>query len=304
MKRIVLLTYCIAFSFMIVSCSKTLEEKGDREYISQIKEWHNKRIENLKKENGWLNLVGLFKLKQGENKLGSNKTNDVIFPEGKAPSYLGVITLKDSIATVRVEKVFDVKYGGIPISTLELKNDMQGTPTVLAYGSLRWFIIKRSGDYYVRIRDVDAPFVKSFKGINTYPINSDWKLEARLVPYNPPKKVSIANILGKMEEDVSPGYLVFTKDGKEYSLQALIEDDKYFILFADETSGDETYGAGRFVYADKADSNGKTIIDFNKAYNPPCVFTKYATCPLPPKRNHLKMKVPAGELTFHREVQE
>lgn len=299
MKKIVLAVCLTAFSFMIVSCSKTLEEKGDPKYISQIKEWHNKRIENLKKENGWLNLVGLFELKQGENKFGSNKNNNIVFPEGKAPDYIGTFTLKDSVVTVKINKGVDVKSNGNIVTTLELKNDMQGVPTVLEYGTLRWFIIKRGDDYFVRLRDVDAPLVKSFKGIDTYPINSDWKLEAKLLPFNPPKKVSVANILGKVEEDISPGTLVFTKDGKEYSFDALYEGDQYFIIFADETSGNGTYGAGRFLYADKVDSTGKTIIDFNEAFNPPCVFTKYATCPLPLKQNHLKMKVTAGELMFH-----
>ncbi len=299
MKKVVLLICSIAFSFMIVSCSKTPEEKGDSKYISQIKDWHNKRIENLKKEDGWLNLVGLFALKQGENKFGSGKNNNIVFPERKAPDYLGTFTLKDSVVTIKIENGADVTCDGKTVTSMDLKNDMQGTPTVLSYGSLRWFIIYRSGDYYVRLRDVDAPLVKSFKGIDTYPVNSDWRLEAKLMPFNPPKKVSIANILGKVEEDISPGDLVFTKDGKEYSLQALLEDDHYFIIFADETSGEETYGAGRFVYAAKVDSTGKTIIDFNKAFNPPCVFTKYATCPFPPKQNHLKMKVTAGELMFH-----
>ena len=299
MKKIVLAICAVTFLFIIASCSKTLEEKGDSKYISQIKNWHNKRIENLKKENGWLNLVGLFELKQGENKFGSGKNNSIVFPEGKAPDYLGTFTLKDSVVTIKIENGADVKCEGKTVTTMELKNDMQGTPTVLSYGSLRWFIIYRSGDYYVRLRDVDAPLVKSFKGIDTYPVNSDWKLEAKLVPFDPPKKVSIANILGKVEEDISPGTLVFTKDGKEFSFDALYEGNQYFIIFADETSGNDTYGAGRFLYVNKVDSTGKTIIDFNKAFNPPCVFTKYATCPLPLKQNHLKMKVTAGELMFH-----
>lgn len=299
MKNIFLLICSVAFSFMIVSCSKAPEEKGDPQYISKIKDWHNKRIENLKKENGWLNLVGLYALKQGDNKFGSGKNNDIVFPEGKAPDLLGTFTLKDSVVTIKIEKGENVTYNGKPVTSMELKNDMQEEPTVLSYGTLRWFIIFRSGGYYVRLRDVEAPLVKSFKGIDIYPVNSDWRLEAKLVPFNPPKKVSISNILGKVEEDISPGDLVFTKDGQEYKLQALLEDDHYFIIFADETSGEETYGAGRFVYAAKVDSTGKTIIDFNKAFNPPCVFTKFATCPFPPQENHLKMKVTAGELMFH-----
>lgn len=297
MQKFLKILLSVIFILLITSCQKSLEEKGDVKYIQEIKDWHNKRIDNLKKENGWLNLTGLFWLNEGVNKFGSDKTNDIIFPEGKAPAFIGTLTLKDSVVTLRVNKGIEVKSNGKIVTTADLKNDFQGA-TVIEYNSLRWFVVKRGDKYGIRLRDLESSLVKSFKGIDTYPINSDWRFEAELEKYDPPKKLAITNILGMTEENISPGALVFTKDGKQFKLDALVEDNQYFIIFADKTSGEETYGAGRFIYVNKNDSTGKIFLDFNKAFNPPCVFTKYATCPLPPKQNHLKLKVTAGELMF------
>lgn len=283
---------------LLFSCQKNLEEKGEPEYIGEIKAWHKRRIENLKKENGWLNLVGLYWLKEGENKIGSDKSNDIIFPK-KAPPFIGVFVLRDSIITAVINDGIDVMCNGKKIKTIEMKNDMKGKPTILEYGSLRWHVIKRGNKYGIRLRDLESELVKNFTRIETYPINSDWRLEAKFEPYYPPKKIYIPNVLGMIKEESSPGALVFTKNGIIYKLDVLEENDSYFVIFADETSGTETYGAGRFLYVEKADSSKKTIIDFNKAYNPPCAFTKYATCPLPPKQNHLKLRITAGEKTFH-----
>jgi uncharacterized protein (DUF1684 family) len=294
----------IAFLLLIIAltaCKHPLQDKGTPEYIAKIKEWHNKRIANLKKETGWLNLAGLYWLKQGENKFGSGKNNDIVFPDGKAPGIIGSLFLKDSTVTINVNAAVNVICNGKPVSNPHLINDQQGDPTILEYGSLRWFIIKRGTKYGIRLRDLEAPLVKSFQGVDTYPINSDWRLEAKLESFKPPMKISVPNILGTAEDDTSPGFLVFKKDGIEYKLLAIEEGDKYFLIFADETSGKETYGAGRFLYADKVDSNGITYIDFNKAFNPPCSFTHFATCPLPPKQNHLKLSVTSGEKKYEDE---
>ena len=285
--------------FLFSSCKPGLEEKGDPAYISSVKQWHKNRIERLKKENGWLNLVGLFWLHEGENKFGSAKSNDVVFPEGKSPDLIGTFTLKDSVVTVNIAEGVNVVNDDKPVSQMIMVNDMSGKPTVLKYGDLRWFIIKRGDRYGIRLRDVNAPLVKKFTDIDTYPINSDWKIEAKFVPYNPPKKLAVPNILGMVDEETASGSLVFQIDGKEYSLDPVDEDGELFIIFADKTSGKETYGAGRFLYADKPGPDGKVILDFNKAYNPPCIFTKYATCPLPPQQNHLQVEVTAGEKMFH-----
>jgi len=289
-------------AFLIIvfffSCAKSFEEKGTHGYISEIKNWHQHRIENLKKENGWLNLVGLYWLKQGENKFGTGKTNDVIFPEGKAPTFIGTFNLTDSVVAVKITDGIEVTCDGKKVSGMQLKDDTKEEPTVLQYGSLRWFIIRRGEKYGVRLRDLESPLLKTFKDIETYPVNSDWKITAHLEPYNPPKKILVPSIIGTVDTSFVKAAIVFEKDGVTYKLDPLEEGNRYFVIFADETSGKETYGAGRFLYVDKPDSSGMIYIDFNKAYNPPCCFTKYATCPLPPRQNHLMMEITAGEKTF------
>lgn len=295
MKKIIL-SLLIIVSFW--NCSENLKEKGSKEYIAEIKLWHSKRIENLKKENGWLNLVGLLWLKEGENKFGSDKSNDVVFPEG-SPAFIGKFILKDTTVTVEVNPDVEIMSDGKKITKLILQNDLKGNPTVLSYKNFRWHIIKRQDKFGVRLRDLNAPLVKNFKGIETFPINDDWKIEASFAPYNPPREILIPNVLGMIDTSKAAGKIIFKKDGKEFSLEALDGgQDSFFIIFADETSGKETYGAGRFLSVEKPKQGQKFYIDFNKSYNPPCVFTKYATCPIPPKENHLKLRVTAGEKMF------
>ncbi len=294
--KIILPAFLIVL-MVITGCGKTLEEKGSKEYIAEINQWHNKRIENLKKENGWLNLAGLFWLNEGENKFGSAKSNQIIFPE-KAPAFIGTITLKDSVLTFKAADAVEVLEDSQIVKETNLVFDMQGKPTVLQVGSLKWFIIKRGDKYGIRLRDLEADLVKNFPGIETYPINSDWKIEARLDKYEPPKEIEVPNILGMIEKEKSPGAIVFNKEGKEYRLDVTDAGNSYFIVFADITSGKETYGAGRFLSVEKPKEGEKLFIDFNRAYNPPCAFTKYATCPLPPKQNHLKLEITAGEKNF------
>ena len=291
-----------ALIFLIISflflpgCSKKEIDKGSPQYIASIKEWHKERIERLKKENGWLDLAGLFWLKDGENTFGAGSSNDIIFPKG--PDKIGTFILKDSTVTVKINPGIEVTNDKTPVKEASLKTDLSGDPTILSIRSLRWYIIKRDDKYGVRLRDVDSKLRKEFKEIDTYPVNEDWKVTAKFEPYNPPKPISIPTIIGTVDEDKAPGALVFKKDGKEYKLDPVVEGDVFFIIFADETSGKETYGAGRFLYTEMPDSAGNVILDFNKAYNPPCAFTPYATCPLPPKQNYLKLRVTAGEKKY------
>jgi len=301
MKNIILISSFFVLIVAFFACKYTPQDKGTPEYIAQIKEWQIHRISDLKKETGWLNLVGLYWLKEGENKFGSGKNNDIVFPEGKAPDLIGSLFLKDTIVTLNVINNVNITCAGKPVLNLQLITDQQNNATILEYGSLRWFIIKRGNKYGIRLRDLDAPLVKSFQEIDNYPINSDWKIEAKLEPFNSPMKIEVPNILGMTEENISPGLLIFKMDGVEYKLLAIEEGNRYFLIFADKTSGKETYGAGRFLFADKADSNGLTYLDFNKAYNPPCAFTHFATCPLPPKQNHLNLSIIAGEKKYESE---
>jgi hypothetical protein len=288
----------IILSVLISGCSDGNKDKGSPEYISQIKQWRTQRIEGLKKANGWLNLAGLFWLKQGENTFGTNPGNDIVFPKGKAPGTIGMFILKDSTVTFKVAPGVNVTSGGKKVKEMQLMDDMSGNPTILDLGFLRWFVIKRGDKYGIRLRNLDADLVKEFNGTEVYPIDEDWKFNATFVKYDPPKIISIPTIVGTVEEDTCPGALLFDKDGKPYSLDAIQEGDQFFIIFADLTNGEETYGAGRFLYTAQPDSNGRVVLDFNKAYNPPCAFTPYATCPLPPKQNYLNMKVTAGEKKY------
>jgi len=290
---LLLLTQIIVAAFC--SCKNDiLVQKGSPAYISEVEQWDQKRISRLKEETGWLNLAGLFWLKEGENKFGSAKNNDIIFPSG--PELIGSLFLKDSIVTIKVNPGVEVLHNGTSVSEMIMKDDYSDSTTFLQTGSLKWNIIKRTKGFAIRLRDLNSQLVKDFKGIERFPINVDWKIEAKFEVYDPPKKIMIPDIVGTVDEESSPGAAVFEVDGKIFRMDALdAGGSRIWFIFADETSGDETYGAGRFLYTDKPDSSGKVILDFNKAYNPPCVFSKFATCPLPPKDNYLKLRITAGE---------
>lgn len=279
------------FLLTLLSCSQ--KPYADPEHIEEIRAWDERRTERLREEDGWLNLAGLFWFKEGENKIGSAKDNDIVFPSG--PEYIGSMFLKDSSVTIIVNPGVNVINNGIPVTEMTLQDDHSGNPTLLQTGSLRWNVIKRTKGFGIRLRDLNADLVKNFKGIERFPVNKDWRIEADFHTYNPPKKILVPDIIGTVDEEVCPGAVVFIKDEKEYRIDAIDSGKRFFLIFADETSGDETYGAGRFMYVEKPDSNGKIILDFNKAYNPPCVFTKFATCPLPPENNFLKLRIEAGE---------
>lgn len=299
MKYFFAIPLLFILTFVYSGCSSPAEKpKGTPEYIASIKKWHKQRIENLKKENGWLNLAGLYWLKEGPNKIGGSTDNDIIFPKDISPAHIGTVVLKDSITAFYASPQTITLYNGKPVTQMKLLSDMTDNPTVLANGRLRWFVIKREQKMGIRLRDLEAPLVKNFKGIKAFHINEDWRIIAKYQPYKPPKVVSIQSIIGTTEQDTISGAIVFKVKGKTYKLDPVTEGDQFFIIFADETSGNETYGAGRFLYADMPDSNGNVVLDFNKAYNPPCSFTPYATCPLPPKQNYLHLRVTAGEKKF------
>lgn len=295
MKKFLIILFVQFVVVSFYSCNnEQLVQKGSPDYISEIEQWHQKRISRLKEESGWLNLVGLFWLKEGENKFGSATDNDIVFPSG--PEHIGLLVLQDSIVTIKVLPDVQVLNNEKPVSEMTLKDDHSEEPTILQVGSLRWYIIKRTKGYAIRLRDLNAELLKTFKGIGIFPINDDWKIEAKFEKYDPPKKITIPDIIGTSDEENSTGAVIFTKNNQTFRMDALdAGGNRIWFIFADETSGEETYGAGRFLYTDKADSNGIVILDFNKAYNPPCVFTRFATCPLPPKDNYLKLRITAGE---------
>ncbi|MCW8803042.1 MAG: DUF1684 domain-containing protein [Ignavibacteriaceae bacterium] len=296
MKKIIFSLAAFISIIFLYSCkTEYYETKGSPEYLGEIKQWDQRRLERLKADDGWLNLVGRTWLKPGENKFGSAKDNEVLIESEKVPAYMGVFVFQDSTVTMKVNDGVDILYNGNPVKEMVMISDGNKDMTVFQYGSIKWNLIVRNELYGIRFRDLESEFVKSFSGIERFPVNEDWRIEAKYEVYDPPKKMSVPNVLGQVDEEPSPGAIVFTKDNQTYRLNAIDAGDKLWFIIADGTSGGETYGGGRFLYTDKADSNGIVIIDFNKAYDPPCVLTKFATCPLPPKENYLTLRITAGE---------
>lgn len=269
-------------------------------YRSEIVQWQQKRAEGLKKEDGWLSLVGLFWLQQGENRVGSDTTaNSVVLP-ATVPRRVGALVLRDDKVTLH--PVVPMTIEGKPVTgPVELRDDTaEGGATIVQLGTVRFNIIKRGERYGVRVRDANAETRTEFAGLEYFPIDPQWRVEARLEPHDPPKIIPIADVTGMVTEYTSPGALVFTVDGEEHRLDTIPEDggDRLFIIFKDETSSDSTYPAGRYLYAERPGPDGKVIVDFNRAYNPPCAFTDFATCPLPPPQNRLRVRVEAGEKKY------
>lgn len=255
--------------------------------------WHQKRIESLKNEDGWLNLAGLFWLKEGENSFGSDANNTIQFPDKAAP-VMGILTLKDG-------KVLFKPQQGVAVQLLRAEAPpsyvfADGKTTTMQYGSLRWFIIKRGPKYGIRLRDLEHPAVATFKGVERFAVNDRWKITATFEKPQIARTIAITDVLGLTSQQPLLGHAVFVVEGKTYRLAATDAGaGKLFLIFKDQTSGHETYGAGRFLYADKPSELGTVELDFNKAINPPCAFSPYATCPLPPAENNLPFRVEAGE---------
>ena len=259
--------------------------------------WHEGRLQRLQSNDGWLTLVGLGWLKEGQNPAGSDGKAAVVFPEG-APARVGTFTRSGTRVSFQPAPGVAVTRGGKPFAGGAVTTDEEGhaEPDVLQVGRLRFQVIVRGDRVGVRIKDPEARARKEFKGIPTYPPSARWRLTARWEPSNPPTEIAVPNVLGQVERSPSPGTAVFTVDGKEYRLTPVLEEGSpdLFFVFADETNRTETYGAGRFLYAEPA-QDGTVILDFNRAYNPPCAFSAFATCPLPPRQNRLALRVDAGE---------
>jgi uncharacterized protein (DUF1684 family) len=264
-------------------------------YRKEIEAWRAKRIEGLKKEDGWLTLVGLYWLKPGENRFGSDPGNPVILPEGKAPAVAGTFTLEGDKVRLSVQPGVALTADDKPVTPgMTVSADAGGKPTILQLGSLTFYVIKRGDRLGVRIKDKTSSQLANFKGIDAFPIRPEWRTVARFEPYQGNKKIPITNILGQVTDEISPGAVVFDWQGKTYRLEALGDESGLFFVFGDQTNGKETYGAGRFLDTDPP-KDGKVVVDFNTAYNPPCAFTAFATCPLPPAQNKLAIRVEAGE---------
>lgn len=312
-----------AFGYIAAEAELARLEEPEREVFL----WRGKRLARLAAEDGWMSLVGLFPLAEGEYSFGTDPSADFVFPvehrlageeatgdgpaedepaEGgspgdrpeREPAVFGTLTVtggESPSAHLRASPEVTILADGAPVDDADLASDAEEETTYLEVEPYRFFVIERSGRLYLRVLDLSLPGRLPRPDIPYYPVDPAWRIEARFEPYDPPRTIPVPTILETTEESISPGALVFEHDGAEHRLDAIDSGDDLFIIFADRTTGRETYGGGRYVYTELADPEGRITLDLNRAYNPPCVFTDYATCPLPPRQNRLDLTVEAGE---------
>jgi hypothetical protein len=286
---------------MTVAAMTSLSVAADPTYLAEIEAWRAKREAGLKADGGWLTVAGLFWLKEGANRFGSGGDNEIVLP-ASSPARAGTFVVRGAEVRVHFESGVAATIDGQEpaASTTVLHADSAGKPEVVALGPLLMHIIERGGRLAMRLKDMNAETRRAFTGLHWFPVNEGFRVTARFVPHSEVRPLAIPNILGQVEKMPSPGYVVFELGGKEHRLSGVFESPgatELFIIFKDETSGRETYPAGRFLYS-SLPKDGQVVLDFNRAYNPPCAFTEFATCPLPPKENWLAARVGAGELRY------
>lgn len=265
-------------------------------YRGEVERWRAQREERLKADGGWLTVTGLFWLHDGVNAFGSAPANQIVLPPS-APAHAGAFELRQGKVALRLQAGVSATVQGQPVTERELKGDGSGSPDVLSLGRLTLHVIERGQRFGIRLKDMDSAARREFKGLSWFPVDELYRVTARFVPYAPPRPLAVPNILGEIEVMRSPGYAEFRLQGRSLRLEPVLETpeaQELFFIFRDQTAGKQTYSAGRFLYS-ALPRNGTLVLDFNKAYSPPCAFTRFATCPLPPKGNRLEVRVAAGE---------
>ena len=262
---------------------------------AEIAAWQERREAGLKRESGWLSLVGLHWLQPGENSIGTDPTNDLVFTYG--PEFWGTVVLNDQEVVFKAAAAGTL-INGEPGTESILLADTTGEPTVIANSTTNFYVIER-GSYALRVKDSQAPGRVNFSGLDFFPTNEQWRVEAEFRPAKEGETILIGNVLDTVSDEPVYGTAVFHREGREHRLVALGEsgDSSLFFIFSDKTNNRETYGAGRFMYTNLP-QDGVVVLDFNKAYNPPCAFNDYSTCPLPPPENRLALRVTAGEKKY------
>ncbi|HEY9433498.1 MAG TPA: DUF1684 domain-containing protein [Blastocatellia bacterium] len=287
------------FGALSLLVAVTIMAAAQDSYEKTIQTWRAEREAKLKADDGWLTVSGLFWLREGLNDFGAAPTNDIVLPPGSAPERIGAFELNNGKVTLRVAGGVSVTVNDKPAHELEVQSDATGKPDLIKAGDLSFILLKRGERLGVRLKDKNSHARRDFTGLRWYPVKESYRITAQFITYEQAKEVPIINIIGDIEKYKSPGLLKFKLNGQEYTLEPVTSGgDRLFIIFRDLTSNKTTYAASRFLYADKP-KDGQVILDFNQAINPPCAFTAYATCPLPPKQNRLSVAIEAGELIYH-----
>lgn len=276
--------------------------KAQAAFEASEQAWRTQRQAELTRPDGWTSLVGLHWLDPGTHRVGSGADNGIRLALG--PAHLGVFTVR--AGKVRFVADTDVTIDGTPARGGELRSDADpGGASLIGFddGKGQALVIARGGRLALRVKHADAPSRVHFSGLDYWPGGPQWRLPARFIPHPPGKTLPVVNIIGITENIPNPGALELTRNGTRYRLEALAEGEgTLLVVFADRTSGHGSYGAGRFLDAPLPDAQGRVLLDFNRAYNPPCAFTLFATCPLPPPQNRLNLRVEAGEKAYRKPV--
>jgi hypothetical protein len=302
MPRSAAFAFVVALSLGVVTVqAETANAAASTDYQQEILQWRAKRTANLTAPTGWLSLIGLEWLHEGDNRVGSAGDNGIVLKAG--PAHLGVIHLgKDGQSRITLDEHSGATVDGKSVREAVLVDDMhagEAAPTTVAFGAASFYVIERDGRKALRVKDSEAQTRKDFIGIDYFPVDPSWRVVADWVPFDPPHKLEIGSVIGTIDKVDVPGKAVFQRDGHTFELLPYQEEPggELFFVLADRTSGKETYGAARFLYA-ALPKDGKVVLDFNKAYNPPCAFTPFATCPLAPPENRLDVAVTAGEKKY------
>jgi len=282
------------------ACAGPADGPDRAAHEASVEQWRAQRLANLTSETGFLTLTGLHQLADGHVTLGGGPDSDIVL-QGSVPAEVG--TLEVDGGSLRFHPAADsqVTLEGEPVTApISLTSDDPGPPTLLEIGPVNFHVILRGGVALLRVRNSNHPARSEFTGIDSFPIDASWRFDARFDLYEPTKQIPIANIIGQVSDSPSWGAVVFEREGETHRIDAIADpgDERLFLIFGDVTSGHETYGGGRYLYADAPGADGRVDLDFNRAYNPPCAFNAYATCPLPPPQNRLPIRVEAGEKNF------
>lgn len=265
-------------------------------YERRLEEWRRQRTVEVAGPEGWATVVALHWLRPGVTRIGRGEGVEVRLPPS-APSLVGLVRVEGRSVTFDAAPGIAVTSQGARVTSIVMRPD----ETKLEAGSRTLVVIERAGKLALRVRDRESPARKRFAGIDAFPVAQRFRLKARFVPFDPPRTATVVNVIGDPVDFVSPGQIVFTLDGVEHRLDALYETPEkkdLWVIFRDRTSGTATYPAGRYMHV-PLPVGGVVDLDFNFAYNPPCAFTEFATCPIPPRQNWLKMAIEAGERDYH-----
>jgi uncharacterized protein len=294
MRRVLSKRLVLLLSMFSLGASGTLD---DQTYRAEIESWRQKRLADLKAEDGWLSVTGLYWLRPGETRLGSDPSNDLLLPD-RLPGSVGSLNLSEGQVEFGPAPAVTVTRNGKPFHGGPISSDADNHPDTLAVLDVKLILLKRGERYAMRIKDNHSPLRTTFAGLRWYPPRNDWRIRAAFVPHAVTTKLKLDTIVGETEAVDSPGYVTFERDGKSYRLDAAGQKNgTLWFVFRDGTSGRTTHGGARQLYAE-APRAGTVELDFNKAVNLPCAYIPYATCPLAPPQNRLSLAIEAGELKY------